>query len=159
MASSPLLFFLCSILLHFLALTIAQPQPLSFFCSNDKGNFSANSTYNTNLNSLLSSLSTTKIDNGFFNSSYGENPDTRQQHHNEFTIAIANANNAIATFTETTVANNIATRISISSSTGYQYRNPERKGEKQIRNFCFHCGSFASFAILVFFFRIVLENR
>ncbi|KAK3188117.1 hypothetical protein Dsin_027678 [Dipteronia sinensis] len=76
MASSPLLFFFCSILLHFLALTIAQPKPLSVICPNEKGNFSANSSYKTNLNNLLSSLSTTKIDNGFFNSSYGENPDT-----------------------------------------------------------------------------------
>ncbi|KAK2644353.1 hypothetical protein Ddye_019548 [Dipteronia dyeriana] len=76
MASSQLIFFLCSILLHFVALTIAQQQILRSICSNDKGNFSANSTYQANLNHVLSSLSsTTQIDNGFFNASYGENQD------------------------------------------------------------------------------------
>ncbi|KAK3221148.1 hypothetical protein Dsin_015118 [Dipteronia sinensis] len=77
MASSPPLFFLCSILLHFVALTIAQQQQfLQRICLNDKGNFSANSTYQTNLNHVLSSLSsTTQINNGFFNASYGENED------------------------------------------------------------------------------------
>ncbi|KAH7569098.1 hypothetical protein ACOSP7_012313 [Xanthoceras sorbifolium] len=77
MASSRLLFFLCSILLHSVSLTIAQQTMLYHFCSNDKGIFTSNSTYQANLNHLLSSLSSnTHIDNGFYNASYGETPDT-----------------------------------------------------------------------------------
>lgn len=46
------------------------------FCENKEGNYTANSTYNTNLNTLLSSLSShTEINYGFYNFSYGQNPD------------------------------------------------------------------------------------
>nr|ACJ31801.1 receptor-like protein kinase [Glycine max] len=46
------------------------------FCDNKEGNYTANSTYNTNLNTLLSSLSShTEINYGFYNFSYGQNPD------------------------------------------------------------------------------------
>ncbi|CAB4283549.1 unnamed protein product [Prunus armeniaca] len=47
-------------------------------CYNDKGNYNTNSTYQTNLNTLLSSLSSPSNNGngyGFYNSSYGENPD------------------------------------------------------------------------------------
>ncbi|MED6209684.1 hypothetical protein PIB30_057160 [Stylosanthes scabra] len=45
-------------------------------CQNDKGNYTRNSTYHKNLNTLLSTLtSDTKIDYGFYNSSYGQNGD------------------------------------------------------------------------------------
>ncbi|KAK4491956.1 hypothetical protein RD792_002740, partial [Penstemon davidsonii] len=46
-------------------------QPI---CSNDNGNYTANSTYQTNLNTLLSSLSTNVDRNGFYNVSVGRNP-------------------------------------------------------------------------------------
>ncbi|KAM4106084.1 hypothetical protein ACB094_04G040600 [Castanea mollissima] len=42
----------------------------------DNGNYTSNSTYKANLNQLLSSLSSnTEIDYGFYNFSYGQNPD------------------------------------------------------------------------------------
>jgi hypothetical protein len=42
----------------------------------ENGNCTSNSTYNANLNNLLSSLSSnTQIDYGFYNVSYGQNPD------------------------------------------------------------------------------------
>ncbi|KAK4485173.1 hypothetical protein RD792_007786 [Penstemon davidsonii] len=44
-------------------------------CSNDVGNYTANSTYQTNLNTLLSSLPTNVTRFGFANVSVGENPD------------------------------------------------------------------------------------
>lgn len=41
---------------------------------NDRGNYTTNSTYHNNLNTLLSTIvSNTKIDYGFYNFSYGEN--------------------------------------------------------------------------------------
>ncbi|MED6180560.1 hypothetical protein PIB30_011322 [Stylosanthes scabra] len=49
-----------------------------YFCdqNNDRGNYTANSNYATNLNNLLSTLtSNTKINYGFYNSSYGQNTD------------------------------------------------------------------------------------
>ncbi|KAJ4703252.1 Cysteine-rich receptor-kinase-like protein [Melia azedarach] len=72
MASSRvLLFFFCSTFLHLVALTISQ-QDGYYVCSSNEGNFTANSTYQANLNQLLSSLtSNTKIDYGFYNASYG----------------------------------------------------------------------------------------
>uniref|UniRef100_A0A2N9GGM7 Cysteine-rich receptor-like protein kinase 25 n=1 Tax=Fagus sylvatica TaxID=28930 RepID=A0A2N9GGM7_FAGSY len=75
----------CSTLLFlsaiFMLISQAISQPPNFlyqFCL-DKGNYTSNSTYNANLNHLLSSLpslsSNTEIDNGFYNVSYGQNPD------------------------------------------------------------------------------------
>ncbi|XP_057421884.1 cysteine-rich receptor-like protein kinase 26 [Lotus japonicus] len=56
--------------------TNAQPSFLYHFCMNDKGNYTENSTYKTNLNTLLSSLSSnTQIDYGFYNFSEGQNSD------------------------------------------------------------------------------------
>ena len=51
-------------------------QQFHYFCDQNKnrGNYTANSTYDKNLNTLLSTLtSNTKIDYGFYNSSYGQN--------------------------------------------------------------------------------------
>ncbi|KAB1201236.1 Cysteine-rich receptor-like protein kinase 29 [Morella rubra] len=74
MASSGLLFFLSAIFL-LAAQAVAQPSFLYNYCVN-KGNYTANSTYQTNLNHLLTSL---VPDNGasygFYNSSYGQNSD------------------------------------------------------------------------------------
>ncbi|MED6151737.1 hypothetical protein PIB30_085278 [Stylosanthes scabra] len=50
----------------------------SYFCDNGKGNYTANSTYHKNLNTLLSTLiSNTQIDYGFYNLSYGQQPDNK----------------------------------------------------------------------------------
>ncbi|XP_045787092.1 cysteine-rich receptor-like protein kinase 29 isoform X2 [Trifolium pratense] len=52
----------------------AQPNFLRNFCINDNGNYTANSTYQNNLNILLSNLSSnTEINYGFYNFSYGQN--------------------------------------------------------------------------------------
>ncbi|KAL9317355.1 hypothetical protein ACSQ67_013872 [Phaseolus vulgaris] len=48
-----------------------------YICDNGSGNYTANSTYSTNLNTLLSTLSSnTQIEYGFYNFSYGQNTDT-----------------------------------------------------------------------------------
>ncbi|KAK7391007.1 hypothetical protein VNO78_19284 [Psophocarpus tetragonolobus] len=45
-------------------------------CDNSRGNYTVNSTYHNNLNTLLSSFSShTEIKYGFYNFSYGEDPD------------------------------------------------------------------------------------
>ncbi|KAJ1431724.1 Serine-threonine/tyrosine-protein kinase, catalytic domain [Sesbania bispinosa] len=73
-----LYYSLCSFYCFLLLLiTVSHAQP-NFYpsCSNDKGNYTANSTYRNNLNTLLSSLSSkTEIDYGFYNFSYGEDTD------------------------------------------------------------------------------------
>jgi hypothetical protein len=75
MVSSRLLFFLSAIFL-LTAQAVAQTAFIYHFCLNDKGNYTANSIYERNLNHLLSSLSSnTEIDYGFYNSSYGQNSD------------------------------------------------------------------------------------
>ncbi|XP_059450809.1 cysteine-rich repeat secretory protein 38-like [Corylus avellana] len=88
MVSSRLVFFLSAIFIFtaqavaqpaifiFTTQSVAQPALLYQLCSNDKGNYTADSTYEANLNRLLSSLYTnTEIDYGFYNSSYGQNSD------------------------------------------------------------------------------------
>ncbi|KAJ0024958.1 hypothetical protein Pint_07109 [Pistacia integerrima] len=76
MASPKLLFISCSIFIYLFSLTIAQNELLLNVCLNDKGNFTANSSYQANLNHLLSSLtSNNEIDYGFYNASYGRNTD------------------------------------------------------------------------------------
>ena len=77
MESPRLLFFLYPILiLHLLAVTNAQPRFLSYWCSNGVGNYTNNSTYKANLNTLLTSLSSNnEIDYGFYNFSAGQNSD------------------------------------------------------------------------------------
>ncbi|KAK8467433.1 hypothetical protein PHAVU_007G049500 [Phaseolus vulgaris] len=48
-----------------------------YICDNRSGNYTANSIYSTNLNTLLSTLSSnTQIHYGFYNFSYGQNTDT-----------------------------------------------------------------------------------
>ncbi|XP_057463252.1 cysteine-rich receptor-like protein kinase 44 isoform X3 [Actinidia eriantha] len=61
-------------LINLVGLTIAQPQSnlpnfLKYFC-----NFTSSSVYQTNLNTLLSTLSNKTDKYGFHNASYGENP-------------------------------------------------------------------------------------
>ncbi|XP_024437039.1 cysteine-rich receptor-like protein kinase 44 isoform X2 [Populus trichocarpa] len=65
------------ILLHQPSLSAAQPKFIYYNCNyNNVGNYTTNSTYQRNLNSLLSSLaSDTQIDYGFYNLSVGEFPD------------------------------------------------------------------------------------
>ncbi|KAE9589331.1 hypothetical protein Lal_00000463 [Lupinus albus] len=66
------MFLFLSILIILIHQTNAQPGFLYNFCLNDKGNYTANSNYHNNLNTLLSNLSTnTQIDYGFYNFSYG----------------------------------------------------------------------------------------
>ncbi|CAK8573785.1 unnamed protein product [Lathyrus sativus] len=69
-----LLPFLCSL---FLLLVLFQAKALDpFSCDNTKGNYTANSTYDNNLKTLISSFSSHKqINYGFYNFSYGQNPD------------------------------------------------------------------------------------
>ncbi|KAL5579126.1 hypothetical protein UlMin_011568 [Ulmus minor] len=72
--SSRLIFFISSL---FMLLTHAIAQPNFFYkiCSEDQGNYTTNSTYQNNLNIVLSSLTSNKqIKSGFYSSSHGENP-------------------------------------------------------------------------------------
>uniref|UniRef100_A0A2N9GGZ5 Uncharacterized protein n=1 Tax=Fagus sylvatica TaxID=28930 RepID=A0A2N9GGZ5_FAGSY len=74
MVSSRLLFLLFAICM-LISQAIAQPEFRYQLCL-ENGNYTSNSTYNANLNNLLSSLSSnTQIDYGFYNVSYGQNPD------------------------------------------------------------------------------------
>ncbi|TXG47186.1 hypothetical protein EZV62_026480 [Acer yangbiense] len=74
-SSRPLFFILCA-LAHLVTLTIAQqPSFLYHFCSNNLGNYTTNSTYQRNLNTLLSSISSnSEINYGFYNFSTGQDP-------------------------------------------------------------------------------------
>ncbi|XP_035544100.1 cysteine-rich receptor-like protein kinase 26 isoform X4 [Juglans regia] len=73
--SSRWLFFLSAIVI-LTTQAVAQRNPLFHFCLNNKGNYTSNSTYDKNLNHLLSSLSSdARANSGFFNSSYGNNSD------------------------------------------------------------------------------------
>lgn len=56
-------------------LTDSRPNFTQFFCSNGIGNYTQNSTYQANLNTLLSSISSNISPYGFYNSSVGEDPD------------------------------------------------------------------------------------
>lgn len=71
--------FLISLLFNLLLLisTVTQDYPpfLHTFCFSDKGNYSTNSIYHTNLNQLLSSLPSSNNGYGFYNSSRGQSPD------------------------------------------------------------------------------------
>ncbi|KAJ7967623.1 Cysteine-rich receptor-kinase-like protein [Quillaja saponaria] len=73
---SPILLLFPSLFLILITQTTAQPKFLYQFCKNDTGNYTANSTFKANLNTLLSNLtSNTEIDYGFYNSSYGQDSD------------------------------------------------------------------------------------
>ncbi|KAJ0085751.1 hypothetical protein Patl1_07126 [Pistacia atlantica] len=77
MASSRLCFLLFLYFIYYFDLTIADElESLHHDCYVNNGNYTTNGTYHVNLNHLLNSLSnTTPIANGFYHSSYGENPD------------------------------------------------------------------------------------
>ncbi|CAL8164034.1 unnamed protein product [Prunus armeniaca] len=79
MFSLRFMFFLSPVLFLISTQSLAQPPDFQgIWCFNDKGNYTTNSTYQTNLNTLLSSLSSPSNNGngyGFYNSSYGENPD------------------------------------------------------------------------------------
>ncbi|GAV80708.1 Stress-antifung domain-containing protein [Cephalotus follicularis] len=83
MASSRPLFLYSTILIHLIAITIAQPNFFLQSCSNDVRNYTSNSTYKTNPDTLLSSISSNNdIDYVFYNLSSGG------QGHNEEVNAI-----------------------------------------------------------------------
>ncbi|KAM1119417.1 hypothetical protein TB2_043551 [Malus domestica] len=75
------LFFPCTHLLvliinvNFTQAQLGPPQIPSASCFNDKGNYTAGSTYQTNLDRLLSTLFDASNGYGFYNSSLGENND------------------------------------------------------------------------------------
>jgi len=71
MFSSTLVFFVSAIFI-LTAQAVARPDFLFHFC-----NYTANSTYGSNLNDPLFSLSSndTEIDHGFYHSAYGQNSD------------------------------------------------------------------------------------
>lgn len=73
---SRFMLFLCPLLLLVTIQVIAQPDFQSVKCFNEKGNYTTSSTYQTNRNTLLSSLSS-PFNNGndynFYNLSYGQN--------------------------------------------------------------------------------------
>ncbi|TXG47197.1 hypothetical protein EZV62_026491 [Acer yangbiense] len=74
-AHSSVLFFFSSILVSFIALSVAQ-QDFLHNCQNNNGNYTSNSAFGTNLNNVLSSISSnTVIDYGFYNESVGQEPD------------------------------------------------------------------------------------
>ncbi|KDP20813.1 hypothetical protein JCGZ_21284 [Jatropha curcas] len=76
MGSSRLLLLFYPTLIQLLVVTIAQPIPPLFYFCNNNGNFTANSTYSSNLDRILTSLSSnTKISSGFYNDSIGQNTD------------------------------------------------------------------------------------
>jgi len=72
--SSMFILFLCFPFLKLISLGSAQDY--YYVCDDGHGNYTANSTYSTNLNTLLSTMSSnTQIDYGFYNFSYGQNSD------------------------------------------------------------------------------------
>ncbi|KAK2644341.1 hypothetical protein Ddye_019536 [Dipteronia dyeriana] len=74
--SSRLLFFLFCALVHVVTFTISQPDFFYHLCLSENGNYTTNSTYQANLNSLLSSISSnSEINYGFYNFSADQGPD------------------------------------------------------------------------------------
>ncbi|KAK7280219.1 hypothetical protein RJT34_25281 [Clitoria ternatea] len=70
MATGSFRLILCCVFVIIVSQSSAQT------CDHQKGNFTINSTYHKNLNTLLSSFPSYKdINYGFYNISYGENPD------------------------------------------------------------------------------------
>ncbi|XP_019171559.1 PREDICTED: cysteine-rich receptor-like protein kinase 10 [Ipomoea nil] len=67
------LYLLSSIIITLSA--AAQPADLVFSVCSKTGNYTPNSTYHTNLNTLLSSLSSEVNEYGFYNASEGQSPD------------------------------------------------------------------------------------
>ncbi|OIV91160.1 hypothetical protein TanjilG_30382 [Lupinus angustifolius] len=76
MTPSRVIFFPCFLVIILINHTIAQERFLYNVCNDNLGNYTANSTYKTNLNTLLSTLSSnTQIDYGFYNFSQGQDSD------------------------------------------------------------------------------------
>lgn len=74
MVPSRLIIVSLNLLLILISHAIAQ-QSLLYSCLNDEGNYTTNSTYKTNLNTLLSSLpSKINTNSAFYSSSNGQNP-------------------------------------------------------------------------------------
>ncbi|XLT11124.1 hypothetical protein HN51_056917 [Arachis hypogaea] len=72
------LFLLLSVLVIFTSLATSQPDFVHYVCKDNNGNYTANSTYSSNLNTLLSNLSSiigTTNDYRFYNLSNGQNTD------------------------------------------------------------------------------------
>ncbi|KAL7130214.1 hypothetical protein ABFS83_13G119200 [Erythranthe nasuta] len=63
------------ILINLLSSFVGAQDQNPYVCL-ENGNYTVNSTYSTNLNTLLSSLSSNIADNGFYNASVGRNLDT-----------------------------------------------------------------------------------
>ncbi|KAF7840701.1 Cysteine-rich receptor-like protein kinase 25 [Senna tora] len=73
MVSSTFLSFLFFLVIILISQATAQQDFLGYSCNNDNGNYTSNSAYHTNLNTLLSNISSnTQIDYGFYNFSYGQ---------------------------------------------------------------------------------------
>ncbi|XP_022142357.1 cysteine-rich receptor-like protein kinase 26 [Momordica charantia] len=69
-------FYLLPTLLILMAKASAQPSFISHLCIYDTGSFTANSTFKTNLDRVLSSIATDKeLDYGFYRFSYGQSSD------------------------------------------------------------------------------------
>ncbi|KAL2561844.1 hypothetical protein AAZV13_20G105200 [Glycine max] len=74
--SKTLLLFVILLVLLNMSLATAQPNFVKYYCIDKNGNYTANSTFHANLNTLLSNLSSnTEIDYGFYNFSNGQNSD------------------------------------------------------------------------------------
>lgn len=70
-------FFLPLVLFFFTRVCAIRPVFVRHYCLYDTGNFTSNSTYETNLNRVLYSIATAKdSDYGFYNFSYGRNSDS-----------------------------------------------------------------------------------
>ncbi|XAR53734.1 hypothetical protein NMG60_11022392 [Bertholletia excelsa] len=70
------LLVLSCILINLVCLTIAQPPNFAVYdCIEESGNYTVNGTYHTNVNTLLSSLSSNTNEDGFYNASAGQNSD------------------------------------------------------------------------------------
>ncbi|KAJ9690090.1 hypothetical protein PVL29_012643 [Vitis rotundifolia] len=66
-----LVVFISSIQMHLLTIALGQ-NFLRQFCMRERGNYTNNSAYQANLDSLLSAFCNTTVDYGFYNSSAGE---------------------------------------------------------------------------------------
>ncbi|WRX26157.1 Serine-threonine/tyrosine-protein kinase [Theobroma cacao] len=75
MGFSRLLLFFYSVVLFFATLTLGADPLFQSDCANSAGNYTANSTYQTNLDSIFSQVtSLTEFNYGFYNLSAGQNP-------------------------------------------------------------------------------------
>ena len=75
LVSPSLIFSLCLIFILIPQATL-KPSFICHTCSPGLGNYTTNNTYTANLNHVFSSLSSnTAIGNGFYPSSYGQDPD------------------------------------------------------------------------------------